>query len=115
MRMLRYLMDYLDKEYDITQIEDVKPFHIKHFLLLKQEEGKKPQYSDENHYLLGYDGEKVRPYRIDRMEGVKAEKAIPGRGRRSLMKRSTLTTIANTPLACMMARWKLSGFASFIA
>ena len=44
MRMLRYLMDYLDKEYDITQIEDVKPFHIKHFLLLKQEEGKKPQY-----------------------------------------------------------------------
>ena len=39
MRMLRYLMDYLDKEYDITQIEDVKPFQIKHFLLLKQEEG----------------------------------------------------------------------------
>lgn len=80
MRMLRYLMDYLDKEYDITQIEDVEPFHIKHFLLLKQEEGKKPQYSDENHYLLGYDGEKVRPYRIDRMEGVKAEKAMPRQG-----------------------------------
>lgn len=47
MRMLRYLMDYLDKEYDITQIEDVKPFHIKHFLLLKQEEGKKPQYIND--------------------------------------------------------------------
>ena len=45
--MLRYLMDYLDKEYDITQIEDVKPFHIKHFLLLKQEEGKKPQYIND--------------------------------------------------------------------
>ena len=37
-------------------------------------------YSDENHYLLGYDGEKVRPYRIDRMEGVKAEKAMPRQG-----------------------------------
>ena len=47
MRMLRYLMDYLDKEYDITQIEDVKPFHNKHFLLLKQEEGKKPQYIND--------------------------------------------------------------------
>ena len=47
MRMLRYLMDYLDREYDITQIKDVKPFHIKHFLLLKQEEGKKPQYIND--------------------------------------------------------------------
>ena len=37
-------------------------------------------YSDENHYLLGYDGDKVRPYRIDRMEGVKAEKAMPRQG-----------------------------------
>ena len=45
--MLRYLMDYLDREYDITQIKDVKPFHIKHFLLLKQEEGKKPQYIND--------------------------------------------------------------------
>jgi len=27
-------------------------------------------YSDENHYLLAYDGKKVRPYRIDRMEDV---------------------------------------------
>lgn len=37
-------------------------------------------YSDENHYLLGYDGDKVRPYRIDRMEKVKAEKALPKQG-----------------------------------
>lgn len=37
-------------------------------------------YSDENHYLLGYDGEKVRPYRIDRMEGVKTEKKKPRQG-----------------------------------
>lgn len=44
MRMLHYLMNYLNKDYGISQIEDVKPFHIKHVLLLKQEEGKKPQY-----------------------------------------------------------------------
>lgn len=70
MRMLRYLMDYLDKEYDITQIEDVKPFHIKHFLLLKQEEGKKPQYIvgitnlQDKHFA-----EKVRRYLDNRKYG----------------------------------------------
>ena len=40
-------LTYLDKDYGISQIEDVKPFHIKHFLLLKQEEGKKPQYIND--------------------------------------------------------------------
>ena len=37
-------------------------------------------YSDENHYLLAYDGKKVRPYRIDRMEGVYAEPEMPRQG-----------------------------------
>ncbi len=37
-------------------------------------------YSDENHYLLAYDGDKVRPYRVDRMEGVRAEMSMPRQG-----------------------------------
>ena len=37
-------------------------------------------YSDENHYLLAYDGKKVRPYRIDRMEDVWSEPEKPRQG-----------------------------------
>ena len=37
-------------------------------------------YSDDNHYLLAYDGKKVRPYRIDRMEGVHSESEMAREG-----------------------------------
>jgi len=42
-RLLRYLFEYLKEKYNVTQLEQVKPNHIKRFLLLKQEQGRKPQ------------------------------------------------------------------------
>ena len=39
---LRYLTDYLAEECLIEKLEDVKAAHIKKFLLMKEEQGRKP-------------------------------------------------------------------------
>lgn len=46
-RLLRYLFQYLKEKYNITRLEQVKPNHIKKFMLLKQEQGRKPQYIND--------------------------------------------------------------------
>ena len=43
-RHLRYLRQYLEDEYGIMRLEDVKPAHLKRFLLEKEDLGRKPQY-----------------------------------------------------------------------
>ena len=44
---LRYLTDYLTAEHAIEKLEDVKPAHLKRFLLMKEEQGRKPQYIND--------------------------------------------------------------------
>lgn len=46
-RMNGYLFDYLEKAYGICEVEQVRAGHIKQFLLLKEEMGAKPQYSND--------------------------------------------------------------------
>ncbi len=46
-KMLGYLADYMEAEYGVRQIEEVRPFHIKHYLLLKEEAGRKPKYIND--------------------------------------------------------------------
>ena len=46
-RHLRYLRQYLEDEYGIMRLEDVKPAHLKRFLLEKEELGRKPQYIND--------------------------------------------------------------------
>ena len=43
-RQLRYMRRYLEDECGITRLEDVKPAHLKRFLLEKEDLGRKPQY-----------------------------------------------------------------------
>ena len=40
-RQLRYMRRYLEDECGVTQLEDVKPAHLKRFLLEKEERGRK--------------------------------------------------------------------------
>ena len=46
-RQLRYMRRYLEDECGVTQLEDVKPAHLKRFLLEKEELGRKPQYIND--------------------------------------------------------------------
>lgn len=46
-RHLRYLRQYLEGEYGIMRLEDVKPAHLKRFLLEKEDLGRKPQYIND--------------------------------------------------------------------
>ena len=41
---LRYLQRFLEKEFSISMIENVKPSHIKQFLSMMDDAGRKPQY-----------------------------------------------------------------------
>ena len=43
-KQLRYLQRFLEKEFSISMIEDVKPSHIKQFLSMMDDAGRKPQY-----------------------------------------------------------------------
>ena len=43
-KQLRYLQRFLEKEFSISSIEDVKPSHIKRFLAMMDDAGRKPQY-----------------------------------------------------------------------
>lgn len=46
-RHLRYMRCYLEDECGITRLEDVKPAHLKRFLLEKEDLGRKPQYIND--------------------------------------------------------------------
>ena len=44
-KQLRYLQRFLEKEFSISTVEDVKPSHIKRFLSMMDDAGRKPQYA----------------------------------------------------------------------
>ena len=46
-KQIHYLLNYLEDECAVTQVEDVKPQQIKHFLLMMQNKGRKPQYIND--------------------------------------------------------------------
>ena len=46
-KQLRYLQRFLEKEFSISSIEDVKPSHIKRFLAMMDDAGRKPQYIND--------------------------------------------------------------------
>ena len=46
-KQLRYLLRFLEKEFSISSIEDVKPSHIKRFLAMMDDAGRKPQYIND--------------------------------------------------------------------
>ena len=43
-KQLLYLQRFLEKEFSISTVEDVKPSHIKRFLSVMDDAGRKPQY-----------------------------------------------------------------------
>ena len=46
-KQLRYLQRFLEKEFSISSIDDVKPSHIKRFLAMMDDAGRKPQYIND--------------------------------------------------------------------
>lgn len=46
-KQLRYFQRYLQSEFEITQIEDVKPYHIKQFLAWMDDKGRQPRYIND--------------------------------------------------------------------
>ena len=46
-KQLRYLQRFLEKEFSISSIEDVKPSHIKRFLAMMDDASRKPQYIND--------------------------------------------------------------------
>jgi len=46
-KQLRYLQRFLEKEFSISTVEDVKPSHIKRFLSMMDGAGRKPQYIND--------------------------------------------------------------------
>ena len=43
-KQLRYLERYLEAEYGITEVEDVRSLHLKELLVSMDENGRKPRY-----------------------------------------------------------------------
>ena len=46
-KQLRYLENHLSRVFSITNIEDVKPSHIKSFMAMMDDAGRKPQYIND--------------------------------------------------------------------
>lgn len=46
-RHLRYLRDYLEAEHNVVVLEEIKPLHLKRFLLMKEEQGRKAHYIND--------------------------------------------------------------------
>lgn len=46
-RQCQYLNNYLENELAIVNLEDVKPIHIKQFLVMMMNKGRKPQYIND--------------------------------------------------------------------
>lgn len=46
-KQLRYLLRYLDAEFQVNQVEEVRSFHIKQFLVDMADKGRKPQYIND--------------------------------------------------------------------
>ena len=46
-KQLRYLLHYLEAEFQVNQVEEVRSFHIKQFLVDMADKGRKPQYIND--------------------------------------------------------------------
>lgn len=46
-KQLKYLQRYLESEFGITEVEAVKSIHIKHFLAMKDDQGRKARYIND--------------------------------------------------------------------
>lgn len=46
-KQLRYLLRYLEAEFQVNQVEEVRSFHIKQFLVDMADKGRKPQYIND--------------------------------------------------------------------
>ncbi len=46
-KQISYLLDFFEEEYHITQLEDVRRQHIRKFLLIMENKGRKPQYIND--------------------------------------------------------------------
>ena len=46
-RMMGYLLGFLQEEHGVAEVEEVRPSHIKQYLLLMEEKGRKPQYIND--------------------------------------------------------------------
>ena len=46
-KQLRYLEKHLSSEFTVLNIEDVKPAHIKSFMAMMDDTGRKPQYIND--------------------------------------------------------------------
>ena len=46
-KQLRYLQRFLEKDFSVSTVEDVKPSHIKRFLSMMDDAGRKPQYIND--------------------------------------------------------------------
>ena len=46
-KQLRYLLRYLEAEFKVNQVEEVRSFHIKQFLVDMADKGRKPQYIND--------------------------------------------------------------------
>ena len=46
-KQIAYFYNFLEQDYNITQLEDVKPIHIKSFIAKYQKLGRKPSYTND--------------------------------------------------------------------
>lgn len=46
-KQLRYLLRYLEAEFKVNQVEEVRSFHIKQFLVDTADKSRKPQYIND--------------------------------------------------------------------
>lgn len=46
-KQIQYLLNFLEQEYQVTNLEGVMPLHIRKFLLMMQKKGRKPQYVND--------------------------------------------------------------------
>ena len=46
-KQLRYIEKYLKDEFQITDVEEIKPYHIKQFLAMMDDKHRKPRYIND--------------------------------------------------------------------
>ena len=46
-KQLRYIERYLNEEFQITEVEEIKPYHFKQFLAMMDDKHRKPRYIND--------------------------------------------------------------------
>ena len=94
-KQLRYIEKYLKEEFQITEVEEIKPYHIKQFLAMMDDRHRKPRYINDllkvAKTFLNYCKREGYQYFIEDVTGWRLEEELRERRENGISERYVLS------------------------